>query len=188
MREQTARNAEGSRSRGQPPPPRKRWHRLWWSSGRGARGGMTMQRWTHESGEQLSRRIECSARRMTSGSTAAAHRPRPRNSVLTCRPRKEPTRRSHNRCDSPPRWPGHRGSRGMPHCRSGLNNVVWLDVLVRFHACIFAGGSEIGGVRGIGVNCVRGSGGTGATRIVDARREGGAASITDADTSRQASR
>jgi hypothetical protein len=124
MREQTARNAEGSRSRGQPPPPRKRWHRLWWSSGRGARGGMTMQRWTHESGEQLSRRIECWARRTATGSTAAAHQPRSRNSVPTCRPRREPMRRSHSRCDSPPRWPGHRGSRGMPHCRSRLNSVV----------------------------------------------------------------
>jgi hypothetical protein len=48
------------------------------------------------------------------------------------------------------------------------------------HACISSGGGEIGSKRGIRVNCGRGSGG--------AEQEGGATSITDADTGRRASR
>jgi hypothetical protein len=113
------------------------------------------------------------AGRTAAGSTATAHRPRRHNSGLMHRPRREQTRRSRSRCDSPPRWQGTRDLEGCPIVALDSTVLLWLDVLAGFHACISGGGGEIGGMRGIRVNRGRGSGGAGATRIVDAKREGG---------------
>jgi hypothetical protein len=148
--------------------------------------GMTTQRWTHESGERLSRHIACWAGRTVARVTTAVHRPRRRNSSPTSRPRREPTRRSHIRCGSP-WWQDTWDLEGCPVVALDSTVLLWLDVLAGFHTCISRGGGEIDRMRGIGVNRGRGSGGAGAKRIVDAKREGGAASITDMDTGRQAS-